>query len=432
MDYFTYRDGVLHCEQVPVSRIAEDVGTPTYIYSAATLTRHYRQLEKAFAPLEPLICYSVKCCQNLAVLRHLVALGAGMDVVSGGELYRALRAGADPSKIVYAGVGKTDREIHEAIEAGIGWFNVESEPELATLACIARRRNRRIRAALRINPDVDPKTHRHTTTGKRETKFGVDLERARRVFNEFGRNPHVLLRGVHLHIGSPVYATAPYVEAITKALELIDRLRAEGFTIDVIDIGGGYGADYEEDQTPPFSAYADAIVPLLVGRGLQTILEPGRSIAANAGILLARTLYVKQSGDKRFVIVDASMTDLIRPALYDAFHFAWPACPGPDFAPTARRADLDMAGTIEVDIVGPVCETADYLALGRRLPPVRRGDLIAIFSAGAYGFVMASHYNARPNAAEVLVSGNDYRLIRRRETYADLIAPEETAPEDEA
>ena len=431
MDHFIYRDGELHCERVPVSRIAEDVGTPTYIYSTATLTEHYREFEKAFAPLAPAICFSVKSCQNLAVLRHLVGLGAGMDVVSGGELYRALRAGADPARIVYAGVGKTDREITEAIDAAIGWFNVESEAELANLARIARARNRPVRAALRINPDVDPKTHRHTATGKRETKFGVDIERAQRIFAEYRRHPHVRLVGIHLHIGSPVYATGPYVEAISKALALIGRLRADGLTIEAINIGGGYGASYEEGQSPPPTAYAEAIVPLLEGSGLQLLIEPGRSIAANAGVLLGRTIYVKQSGEKQFVIVDAAMTELIRPALYDAFHFAWPACPGPEFMPPARRADLELPGTVEVDVVGPVCESADYLALGRRWPPIERGDLVAIFAAGAYGFVMASHYNARPNAAEILVDGDNYRLVRRRETYHDLIAAEENIPADD-
>ncbi len=431
MDHFIYRDGELYCERVPVSRIAEDVGTPTFIYSTATLSEHYGEFEKAFAPLAPTICFSVKSCQNLAILRHLVSLGAGLDVVSGGELYRALQAGADPARIVYAGVGKTDREINEAIDAAIGWFNVESEAELANLARIARARNHPIRAALRVNPDVDPKTHRHTTTGKRETKFGVDIERARRIFTEYGRHPHLRLAGIHLHIGSPVHTTAPYVEAITKALALIDALRADGLSIEAINIGGGYGASYQEGQSPLPSAYAEAIVPLLQGRDLQLLIEPGRSIAANAGLLLARTIYLKQSGDKQFVIVDASMTELIRPALYDAFHFAWPARPGPEFVPPARRADLDLPGTVEVDVVGPVCESGDYLALNRRWPSVERDDLVAIFSTGAYGFVMASHYNARPNAAEVLVDGDDYRLIRRRETYHDLIEAEENIPTDD-
>ncbi|UCD30239.1 MAG: diaminopimelate decarboxylase, partial [Planctomycetota bacterium] len=364
-------------------------------------------------------------CQNVHIARLLAEQGAGMDVVSGGELYRALKGRADPAKIVYAGVGKTNQEIKEAIDAKIGWFNIESEAELANLIEIASRRQTEVRAALRVNPDVDPKTHRHTATGKKETKFGVDIERAQRVFKEFGRNQYVKLCGIHLHIGSPVNTVEPYVEAISKALELIDQLRGKGMTIDTLNIGGGYGADYETNEAPLAADYAEQIVPLLRSKGLQVILEPGRSISANAGILLTRTSYVKSSGDKQFIIVDGAMTELIRPALYDAYHFVWPVAPGIGFIPTERRRDLTFPGTIEVDIVGPVCETADFLAKDRPLPPIKRGDLIAIFTAGAYGFAMASHYNSRPNAAEVLVEGTTFRTIRRRETYDDLIAAEE-------
>jgi len=425
MEPFVYRNGELYCENVPACRIAEATGTPTYAYSAAGFTDAYQSIATAFRPLNPMICYSIKSCQNIHILEHLVSLGAGMDIVSGGELYRAITAGADPARIVYAGVGKTDDEINQALEAKTGYFNVESEAELANLIRIAGQRKQTTRAALRVNPNVDPKTHRHTTTGKRETKFGVDLQRARSVFNEFGRDPHVSLCGIHLHIGSPVYTVEPYVQAITKALALIDVLRADGFTIDTLNIGGGYGASYETDQSPSFETYAQAIVPLLKDRNLKVILEPGRSISANAGILLVQTLYVKKGGDKQFIITDGAMTELIRPALYDAFHFAWPTQPGEQFTPPARRADLDMTGSVEVDIVGGVCETGDFLARGRRLPPIQRGDLIAIFSAGAYGFVMASHYNSRPNAAEVLVAGDTFRTIRRRETYDDLIAAEQ-------
>ncbi len=425
MDCFAYRHGELYCEDVPVRAIAEAVGTPTYVYSAATLDTHYRAVVAAFSPVKPLICFSIKSCQNISILRRLAGLGAGMDVVSGGELHRAIKAGVEPAKIVYAGVGKTDPEILQALDIGIGWFNVESEAELANLALLAGRRRQKVRAALRVNPDVDPKTHRHTTTGKKETKFGVDLERARRVFEEFGRDPWVQLHGVHLHIGSPVFETEPYIEAVTKALELIDQLRRDGFAIDALNIGGGYAASYRHDQTPTFAGYADRIVPLLTGRNLQVILEPGRSISANAGILLTRTTFVKQGGDKQFAIVDAAMTDLIRPALYDAFHFVWPTQCGEGFVPASRQADLKLPGTVEVDVVGPVCESSDFLAKGRFLPPVKRGDLLAVFTAGAYGFVMASHYNSRPNAAEVLVTGDKFQKIRHRETYADLTAPEE-------
>ncbi len=425
MDHFAYRNDELYCEQVPVRQIAEQVGTPTFVYSAATLLDHYGRIAAAFAELSPIVCYSIKSCQNLHLVRLLAEAGAGMDVVSGGELYRALRAGADPARIVFAGVGKTDREINEAIEAGIGWFNVESEAELANLSVIARQRNTTVRAALRVNPDVDPKTHRHTTTGKKETKFGVDLERARAVFDTFGQDPHVRLCGIHLHIGSPVNTVEPYVEAIGKALGLIGELRQAGLTIDTLNIGGGFGAHYEAEEAPLAAEYAEKIVPLLRDQGLQVILEPGRSIAANAGILLTRTLYVKASGEKSFVIVDGGMTELIRPALYDAYHFIWPVRPGPGFVPTRRGCEVTFAGTSEVDVVGPVCETGDYLGRGRPLPPIERGDLLAVFSAGAYGFVMASHYNSRPNGAEVLVEDDTFRTIRRRETYDDLIAPEQ-------
>lgn len=424
MDPFVYRDGELYCEDVPVSRIAEAAGTPTYIYSTAGFTDAYQSIATAFSALHPTICYSIKSCQNVHILRLLTRLGAGMDIVSGGELFRAMAVEADPAKIVYAGVGKTDDEINQAIDAGIGWFNVESEAELANLSRLAGERNVTVRTALRVNPDVDPKTHRYTTTGKRETKFGVDLERARRVFKDFGRSTSVKLSGIHLHIGSPVYTVEPYVRAITKALGLIDELRADGFAIDALNLGGGYGASYETDQSPSAADYAQAIVPLLKDQNLQVLLEPGRSISANSGILLARTLYVKQGGDKHFIITDGAMTDLIRPALYEAFHFVWPARPGAQFTPPARRAELGMDGTSEVDVVGPVCESGDFFAQDRRLPPIQRGDLIAVFSAGAYGFVMASHYNSRPNAAEILVEGDTFRTIRRRESYEDLIAAE--------
>jgi diaminopimelate decarboxylase len=344
--------------------------------------------------------------------------------VSGGELVRALEAGADPAKIVFAGVGKSDDEILRGIDANIGWFNVESEPELENLIALARQRNKPVRAALRVNPDVDPQTHRYTTTGTRETKFGVDLARARRIFERYGRGTDVRLFGIHLHIGSPVNSVEPYVRAIGRGLDLIDDLRSAGYTIDTIDIGGGFGAHYRATEAPEAVRYAEAIVPLLAGRNLRVLMEPGRAIAANAGILVAKTLYVKDSGDRQFVILDAGMNDLIRPALYEAYHFIWPVRPGPAFAPKARGEDVKFPGTINCDIVGPVCESGDFFAKERALPPVKRGDLIAVFTAGAYGMAMASHYNSRPNPAEVLVEGNSHRVIRRRETYDDLLSAE--------
>jgi diaminopimelate decarboxylase len=424
MDYYEYRDGELYCEQVPVARIAEQVGTPTYLYSRQTILHHYQQIVKAFAELKPIICYSIKSCPNLHICRLLAEHGSGFDVVSGGELFRALRAGAAPARITYAGVGKTDREINEAIDAGIGLFNVESPAELENISLIAHQRRREVRAALRINPDVDPKTHRYTTTGKKETKFGVDLERAKQVFHAFGRDQFLRLTGVHLHIGSPVNSVQPYQEALAKVLALVDDLKGQGLEIDTIDIGGGFGADYSDKQAPLAAEYAEGIVPLLRDRGLRVVMEPGRSIIANAGVLITRVLYIKTSGEKLFVIADAAMNDLIRPSLYGAFHFIWPVRPANGCAPPKREEGLRPDGAVLVDVVGPVCETGDFLGAERYLPPVHRGDLLAVFTAGAYGFSMSSQYNSRCRAAEVLVSGKDHQVIRRRETYEDLIAAE--------
>jgi len=426
VDHFCYIGGLLHCETVPVPDLADRFGTPAFIYSARTFTDRYDELAAAFAELDPIICYSVKSCQNLHICRLLRERGASFDVVSGGELSRVLEIGADPSRVVFAGAGKTDAEIRHGIEAGIGWFNVESQQELENLTRSAQDLGKRVRAALRVNPDVDPETHAYTTTGKQETKFGVDLERARDVFARFGRNYWVTLSALHLHIGSPVDTVRPYVEAIRKTLEVVHQLRADGFDITALDIGGGFGVDYETGQAPSLTDYARAIVPLLRGTGLTVIVEPGRTISANAAILLARVLYTKQSGARRYAIVDAAMTELIRPALYGANHFVWPVTVSEDHVPAARKCDLKMPGTTQIDVVGPVCETGDFLARHRWLPPLRRGDLVAIFSAGAYAFVMSSQYNSRPRAPEVLVEGNRARLIRRRETYDDLVEAERT------
>jgi len=335
-----------------------------------------------------------------------------------------LAAGGRAEQVVYAGVGKTDAEIRQALAAGIGYFNIESEAELENLIALAGQEKKQVRAALRVNPDVDPKTHRHTSTGKKETKFGVDCERARGVFEQYGRNGQVRLEGIHIHIGSPVNTVAPYVEAIQKTLSLIAELRAAGHEIRVIDIGGGFGADYTTGQAPAPEEYAGAIVPLLRGTGLQVILEPGRSISANAGILVTRVLYNKKGGEKNFVIVDAAMSDLIRPALYEAFHFIWPAQPQKGYELENRSDTVDLSGLKKVDVVGGICESSDFLAKDRMLPPLKRGDLLAVFTAGAYGFAMSSQYNARPRAAEVMVEGGRFRVIRRRESYEDLIALE--------
>jgi len=427
MDYFHYRDGRLQCEEVAMADIAAAVGTPTYVYSTRTLTDHYHRLAAAFSLLRPLICYSIKSCGNLSIIRLLGSLGAGMDVVSGGELHRALAGGVDAAKCVYAGVGKTDDEIRFALRSRIGWFNVESEEEFENIARLARDAGATCRCALRINPDVDPKTHAYTTTGKKETKFGVDLDRARRFFETYGRDENARLEALHLHIGSPVYTIEPYVESVRRATELIDVLGANGMAIRMLDLGGGFGADYETDQSPPAAEYAAAIVPMLAERvraGLAVVLEPGRTIAANAGVLLLRVLYVKQGGRKRFVICDAGMNALLRPSHYGSFHFIWPAEVERGFIPSRRAKEMDVAGLQTVDVVGPICESGDFLAQDRALPPLKRGDLLAVFTAGAYGMAMANHYNSTPLPAETLVNGATVTLARRRETWDDLIAHE--------
>jgi diaminopimelate decarboxylase len=464
MDHFHYVDGNLHGEGLRLADVAAAAGTPTYVYSTATLAMHHDRLAAAFAAVDPLICFSVKSCPNVHVLRVLAERGAGMDVVSGGELARARLAGVPPERIVYAGVGKTDREIREALGAGegmdgtggaaaeglgraIGLFNIESEAEFQTIASIARSLGlageRAPRAALRINPDVDPRTHEYTATGRKQTKFGVDLERARGFFRRYGRDRHLRLCGVHVHIGSPVSSVEPYVAAVERTISLLDDLGREeggGFEVDTLDLGGGFAADYTTGAAPAAADYAAAIVPLLRGRAapgagaaraagaearrLRIILEPGRSIAANAGVLLTRVLYTKESGGRRFVVCDAGMNALIRPALYGSFHFIWPVSVAPQHVPAARTEHPDLPSLEVCDVVGPLCESGDFLARDRPLPPVARGDVLAVFGAGAYGMSMASRYNSQPLPAEVLVDGARARLIRRRETYADLTAHE--------
>ena len=425
MDFFKYKNGELHCEDVPAERIAREVGTPAYVYSKATLLHHYRQIADAFAPVNATICYSIKSCGNINLCKVLAQAGCSFDVTSGGELFRAIQAGGDPKKIIYAGVGKTDQEIREALEAGIAAFNLESEEEIENVDRVAGQIGKTAIGAIRINPDVDPKTHVKTTTGKKETKFGVDIERAERVFEQYRDLKHLRIGGLHLHLGSPVFEVRPYVEAVTKATELIDRLTARGHTIEWLDLGGGFGVNYRKpDQALPVTEHARALLPLLVGKPYKIALEPGRYIVGNAGILLTRVLYRKTGGSREFVIVDAAMNDLIRPTLYDAYHFIWPARPEPHNVPATRDSDLIPADGETVDVVGPICESGDYLAKDRVLPPTKRGDLLAVFTAGAYGFAMSSNYNNRPRAPEVLVDGANFRVIRRRETYEDLVAAE--------
>lgn len=428
MDYFNYKNGILFAENVDVDRIVAEVGTPLYIYSKATFKDHLQRIQQAYSELDTMICYSVKACGNINILQFMADAGSGFDIVSGGELYRTLQAGANTSNIVYAGVGKTDTEIIEALNADIGYFNIESEAELKNLIRLVKENssapNKKAKAALRVNPDVDPKTHTYTTTGKKETKFGVDIERARKIFADYGKNKSVALCAIHIHLGSSGHTIDPYVEAIEKILALIEQLRSDGFTIEAVDIGGGYGADYITGTAPTAADYAAAIVPLLKDKNLKLILEPGASIAANTAILVTQVLFLKTSGRKKFVIVDAGMNDLIRPPLYGAFHFIWPVKVDKEFVPDRRDKDLKLTGTEVVDVVGPICESADFFAKDRALPPVKRGDLLSIFTAGAYGFSMSSNYNARGRAAEVLVDGDKFSVIRKRETYEDLIALE--------
>ena len=424
MEQFRYKDNQLFCEGVPLARIAQEVGTPVYVYSKGVFRQRVAELREAFERLDPVICFSVKSCSNINILRLLAKVGCGFDIVSGGELHRVMAAGGDADKVVYAGVAKTDDEIRQALKAGICAFNVESEAELENLVRLAGQMGVQARAGLRVNPDVDPKTHRHTTTGKKLTKFGVDIERTLAVFEKYGRDQLVSLNGIDMHIGSPVNTIGPYTQAVGKAVELIDELAARGFVIESLDIGGGFGADYTTGQAPSFADYAAAVEPLLEGRSLKVILEPGRSIAGNAGVLLTKVLYKKHSGDKQFAIVDAAMTDLIRPALYEAYHFIWPVQVDGAYSIDQRTEPVELDGLEKVDIVGGVCESADYLAKDRLIPPVGRGDLLSVFTAGAYGFAMSSQYNTRPRAAEVLVDGNQFTIIRRRETYDDIIAAE--------
>ena len=424
MDYFNYKNGRLFVENVDVEEIAADVGSPVYIYSKATFIDHLQKIQKAYSQPDTTICYSVKACGNINILKFMADAGSGFDIVSGGELYRVRQAGGDCSKVVYAGVGKTDKEIIEALNADIGYFNIESEAEMENLIRLAKQEGKRPRAALRVNPDIDPRTHTYTTTGKKKIKFGVDIERAKKVFADYGSSDAVELCAIHIHLGSAGHTVEPYVEAIEKVLALIEQLRNDGFAIKMLDVGGGYGADYVTAESPTAADYAAAIVPLLKDRNLKLILEPGASIAANAAILVTQVLYLKKGGAKKFVIVDAGMNDLIRPPLYDAFHFIWPIKVDEEFVPRRRDRDLHLTGTEVVDVVGPVCESADFFAKDRALPPVKRGDFISIFTAGAYGFSMASNYNARGRPAEVLVDGSKFALIRKRESYEDLTALE--------
>ncbi len=423
LGFFEYRDGELCCEDVPVEEIARTAGTPVYIYSTATLRDRFQAIARAFEAVDTTICFSVKGCGSLGVLGVMQAAGSGFDVVSGGEIFRVVQAGGDPSRIVYAGVGKTDAELRYALEQQIRMFNVESEAELATIDRIAGEVGATAPVALRINPDVDPKTHAKTTTGKKENKFGIDPETAGRLTREIGRYAHVSLQGVDAHIGSPVNSVEPYELAACKLSAFVAEHRSDAAPLDTMNTGGGFGLFYRDEPVPAFDAYAAAIVPHVQQAGCRLIVEPGRSIAGNAGILLGTVQYRKTSGKKTFVILDAGMNDLVRVALYDAYHFLWPARSKATPAHAAFGGTEDP-GWAPTDVVGPICESSDVFCRDRPLPPLDRGDRVALFSAGAYGFTQACTYNAQPLPAEVLVDGASWRVIRERQTWEDLVRGE--------
>jgi diaminopimelate decarboxylase len=416
-DAFSYRDGELYCEQVPLRRLAGQFGTPLYVYSQGHLTDRFDELDEALGDLDHLICYAVKANSNLAILRALANRGAGFDIVSGGELYRVIQAGGEPGRCVFSGVGKTREEIAYALKMGIHCFNVESEPELSLIAEVARRQQRRAPVALRVNPGVDPRTHRYISTGQEASKFGIALERAMDVYRQAARLSSLEIRGLQMHIGSQIISSGPFVKAIQRMRPLIERVRALApATLKFFDIGGGLGIRYRNERPPGGARYAAALVPHLKDIGLRILTEPGRFIVGNSGVLVTRVLYVKRTPVKNFVITDGAMNDLIRPALYGSWHKILPV-----------RAAAGR-GALVADVVGPVCETGDFFAQNRRLSGVvEDGALLAIGSVGAYGMVMASNYNARPRPAEVLVKGRRYELVRSRESMKDLINGEMVA-----
>ena len=413
MNHFPYRDGELFAEGVPLRRIATEVGTPVYCYSSAALTANYRAFADAFAGQRATICYAVKANSNLAVIRTLARLGAGADVLSEGELRRALRAGVRPENIVFSGVGKSPDELALALEAGIGQINVESEPEIEALNELAAAKGVRAPVAIRVNPGVDAGTHEKITTGIKENKFGIDFDRARAVAAHAGGLPGIDIVGAAVHIGSQLTDLAPFSDAFRLLSELVGGLREDGHDIRRLDLGGGLGIAYYDETPPTPKEYAAMIATATDGLEVEIVLEPGRAIAGDAGVLLTRVLYVKKGVSRTFVIVDAAMNDLMRPSLYDAHHAIIPAIePAPD------------ADEAVVDVVGPVCETGDFLARDRPMPVVHSQDLLAIGAAGAYGAVMASTYNSRPLVAEVLVKDGDFAVIRPRQSYDDMLGAE--------
>lgn len=409
---FHYRDDAFFCEDVPLERIAKERDTPSYVYSHATLTRHFHAFDRAFAAVPHIVAFAVKANSNLAVLQLMASCGSGADIVSGGELFRALHAGIPPNKIVFAGVGKRAEEIAFALKSDILLFNVESSAELEAINDVAAGMGRQARVALRINPDVDPHTHPYISTGMKKSKFGIAADRASEAFQQAAALSHIDVIGVHAHVGSQLTHVSPFVDSLKRIIALTRNLKAQGIPIRYVNVGGGLGITYSNETPPHPDELAAAVVPLLKDADCDIILEPGRVIVGNAGVLLTRVLYRKETDTKTFVIVDAAMNDLLRPSLYDAHH---------DVLPVHR---VPTAPEETYDVVGPVCESGDFLAQNRTMPTVNAGDLLAVMSAGAYGFTMASNYNSRPRVPEILVKGGEHFVIRERETFEDLIRGE--------
>lgn len=413
MHDFEYQQGELYCEQVPVSRIAKELGTPCYVYSHATLVRHFRAYDSAFKNIPHVIAFAMKANSNLAILRLMAKEGSGVDIVSGGELFRALKADVPASKIVFAGVGKTSDEIRDALKADILMFNVESPAELHAINEVAAAVGKKARVALRINPDIDPKTHPYISTGLKKSKFGIAADRAVEEFALASSLSHIDVVGVHAHIGSQLTEVTPFTEALKKVVTLVETLKRHGINIRYLNIGGGLGITYSDEKPPLPQDLSNALLPLVQNLKLTLVMEPGRVIVGNAGILVTKALYLKEGEAKSFVIVDAAMNDLIRPSLYGAYHEIRPL-----------NEEAGHRAKHQVDIVGPVCESGDFLAKDRMLAAVKPGELMAVMSAGAYGFVMASNYNSRPRVPEALVKGGEIHVIRARETYDDLVKGE--------
>ena len=411
MHHFEYRDGILFAEEVSVTALAKEYGTPLYIYSAATFRRHFKAFDSAFSELDHLTCYSVKANSNLSVLKMLAAEGAGMDIVSGGELYRALKAGVAPEKIVYSGVGKLSSEIRQALEAGILMFNVESVAEVIRINEVAKELNTIARISFRINPDVDPQTHPYISTGMAENKFGLDIERSLKAYKMTADMDNVEVIGIDCHIGSQLTSIDPFLEALEKLLDFYEKLKGMGMDIQYLDLGGGLGIPYDEEKPPHPSEFGQALAKKLKDVPLKIILEPGRVIAGNAGIMVTEVIYTKSNSAKNFLIVDGAMNDLVRPSLYGSYH---------------RIEEVEQHGreTKEYDVVGPICESSDFLARERELPEIVEGERLVVYSAGAYGFTMSSNYNSRPRACELIVDGDKVLVARKRETYEDLITNE--------